>query len=227
MSLAKKKGRGPDLKKRAMSKKSLANLQYNNRHANVCSYMVTYDPKLILPPRQTWFCDDDRPTDPYHHDPATYGAFENMAAVYELGNAEQESCDAMFKREEIRAFHTMLKESGQLSQAATFFHAVAKELGCQPSEEQIFWELSPTRRSIHCHFLLTKKCIGTRECFRIGATASATRACRLAKRLNPKFGLFATVNVKVYKEENHDATASHKYLTKGEKSGLYYKQARV
>ena len=224
MSLAKKKGRGPDLKKRRMSKKSLANLQCNNEHANVCSYMVTYDPKLILPPRKTLLLDDERPFDPD-------GAPTQV--VLEDRDIRQDRWDAWAKREEIRAFDTMLRESGQLSQAATYFHALAKELGCEPKEEEIFWELSPKRRSIHCHFLLTKKCIGTRECFKIGATASATRACRLAKRLNTKFGLFATVNVKVYREENYDTAEAadsdegHSYLTKGKSSGLYYKQARV
>lgn len=187
-----------DKKKRKFNEKSRKNLQYKNTSENVASFLCTYDPKLILPPRKT----------------------QDLLVGMERSQDDE---DDRNKQDEIDAFDSMLSQSGQLSQIATFVHAIRKECGLE-FNGALHWELSPKRRSIHAHFLLYKKCVGTQGVYRINGIATATRFCRTAKTLNKRKGLFATCNIKVYKQENFTADQDHAYLTKGKKSGLYYRQ---
>jgi len=228
MSLAPapKRGRGKDKCKRKMSQASLANLQYRNDNDNICSYLCTYDVKLILPSRKTNFVDDEWPTEPGEIEDDAFGGpgLDCMKDCLVGMELTQDDEDDQHKKEEIKAFHRLLQQSGQMSEASTFAYAIAKQLGCSPAPA-LHWELSPKRRSIHCHYIMTKSAIGVRECFRMNGIACATRMSRLAKSLNKRKGLFATCNVKVYKRENY--VYCEKYLTKGEKSGLYYNQPIV
>lgn len=213
-----------DKKKRKFNEKSRKNLQYKNTSENVASFLCTYDPKLILPPRRTWFMDHEGPTEPGAIENQPVGSiFDSMGNVLVGNHYDQDSWDEEFKTLEIYKFQSMLSQSGQLSQIATFVHAIRKECGLE-FNGALHWELSPKRRSIHAHFLLYKKCVGTRGVYTHNGIATATRFCRTAKTLNKRKGLFATCNIKVYKQENFTADQDHAYLTKGKKSGLYYRQ---